>query len=52
MIKNLLAFIAALLILSGTFAGYLEWLLAQPKPGVAQKEALPPPSSPHPDARR
>lgn len=40
MIKNLLIFFAALLVLSGTFAGYLEWLLAQTEPGMAQKSVL------------
>jgi len=51
MIKNLLIFFAALLVLSGTFAGYLEWLLAQTEPGMAQKKTPSPSSPPHPEAR-
>lgn len=42
---KILIFIIALGILCGTFAGYLNWLLIQPRPMVVQAEA--PSSSTH-----
>jgi len=43
--KDVLIFFAALVILGVTFAAYLDWLLIQPRPVVAQLKMSPP--SPH-----
>lgn len=43
--KDMLVFFAAIVILGGTFAGYFNWLLIQPKPGAEQMK-LPPPKLP------
>lgn len=53
--KNLLIFIAAIVILGGTFAGYFNWLRIQSKPGVVQMKVPPPKSSstpPKPEVRQ
>jgi hypothetical protein len=46
--KDILVFFAAIVIFGSTFAGYLNWLLIQPKPGEAQMKVLPPKSPPAP----
>src|SRR5574340_904760 len=43
--KSILVFFAAIVILGGTFAGYFNWLLIQPKSGAEQMK-LPPPKLP------
>jgi len=43
--KGMLIFFAAIVILGGIFAGYLNWLFIQPKLGVVQMK-VPPPKSP------
>ena len=43
--NDLLIFFTALVILGATFASYLDWMLIQPKPVVAQVKVQPP--SPH-----
>jgi len=52
MIKDLLIFFAATLILGGVFAGYLGWLITQSKPEISQAKAYLPPSQPNPEARQ
>lgn len=40
--SDILIFIIALVILGGTFAGYLNWLHIQPRPGLAKAKAKAP----------
>jgi len=46
--KDILIFFVAIVILGGIFAGYLNWLFIQPKPGVVQMKVPPP----KPDVRQ
>jgi len=46
--KDMLIFFAAIIIFGGTFAGFLNWLLIQPKPGAVQIKVPPPKSPPAP----
>lgn len=50
--KSLLIFFAAIFILGGTFAGYFNWLLMQPKPVEVKMKVPPPESQPKPDVRQ
>ena len=43
--KDVLILFAAIVILGGTFAGYLNWLYIQPRPKAVQIKAPPPKSS-------
>lgn len=43
--KDVLILFAAIVILGGTFAGYLNWLCIQPRPEAVQIKVPPPKSS-------
>jgi len=47
--SDMLIFFVALVILGGAFAGYLNWLIAQPRLGMVQVKVLSPHVPPKPE---